>query len=108
MLPDLIFRFRLKRDAEVEPKFLWRLLIEPHQRQTIQKLAGGAAGSMPNISKATLKTVKLIKPPIDLQRRFATIVESVERQKARLRAHLAEPDALFASLQTRAFNGELW
>ncbi len=46
-------------------------------------------------------------PPISLQRRFAAIVESVERQKARQRAHLAELDALFASLQHRAFRGEL-
>jgi type I restriction enzyme, S subunit len=107
MLPDLIFRLRLGREVEVEPKFLWQLLIEPHQRQMIQKLAGGAAGSMPNISKAKLRAVKLIRPPLDLQRRFATIVESVERQKTRMRAHLAELDALFASLQSRAFNGEL-
>ncbi|MDZ7762392.1 MAG: hypothetical protein U5L00_19355 [Desulfovermiculus sp.] len=49
----------------------------------------------------------MLVPPLDLQRRFATIVESVERQKARMRAHLAELDALFASLQSRAFNGEL-
>jgi type I restriction enzyme S subunit len=46
-------------------------------------------------------------PPLDLQRHFAAIVESVERQKTRMRAHLAELDLLFASLQSRAFNGEL-
>jgi len=39
-----------------------------------------------------------------LQRRFASIVESVERQKARLRAHLAGLDDLFASLRQRAFS----
>ena len=54
-----------------------------------------------------LKTLKLIKPPLDLQHRFATIVESVEQQKARQRAHLAELDTLFASLQSRAFRGDL-
>ena len=36
-----------------------------------------------------------------------SIVEAAERQKARLRAHLDELDALFSSLQSRAFNGEL-
>jgi type I restriction enzyme S subunit len=54
-----------------------------------------------------LRKVSLLVPPIDLQHRFATIVESVERQKTRLRTHLAELDTLFASLQSRAFNGEL-
>ncbi len=107
MLSDLIFRLRLKPVAKVDPRFLWQLLIQPRQRNTIQKLAGGAAGSMPNISKAKLKTVRLIKPPLQLQHRFATIVESVGKQKSRLRAHFAELDTLFASLQSRAFNGEL-
>lgn len=46
-------------------------------------------------------------PSLDLQRQFAAIVESVEQQKTQHRAHLAELDALFASLQSRAFNGEL-
>ncbi|TVR02160.1 MAG: restriction endonuclease subunit S [Desulfovibrionales bacterium] len=54
-----------------------------------------------------VKSIKLTKPPLDLQQRFASIVESIERQKARLRSHLAELDTLFASLQHRAFNGEL-
>jgi type I restriction enzyme S subunit len=54
-----------------------------------------------------VKSIRLTKPPLDLQRYFANIVESVERQKARLRTHLAELDTLFASLQHRAFNGEL-
>ena len=107
MLPDLIFRLRLKREAKIDPKFLWQLLAQPHQRQSVQQLAGGAAGSMPNISKAKLKGVHLIKPPLDLQHRFAAIVESVEQQKASQRAHLEELDTLFASLQSRAFQGEL-
>jgi type I restriction enzyme S subunit len=46
-------------------------------------------------------------PPITLQQKFAAIVESIEQQMARLKAHLAELDALFASLQSRAFSGEL-
>ena len=107
MLSDLIFRLRLKSGIEMKPAFLWQLLIQPKQRQVIQKFAGGSAGSMPNISKAKLKTLKLIKPPFDLQHRFAAIVESVEHQKASQRAHLTELDTLFASLQSRAFRGDL-
>ena len=44
-------------------------------------------------------------PSLDLQRRFAAIVESVEQQKASQRTHMAELDTLFASLQARAFRG---
>ena len=38
-------------------------------------------------------------PPRPLQQRFATIVESIEQQKARMRSHLEELDTLYASLQ---------
>ena len=54
-----------------------------------------------------IKNIRLTKPPLNLQQRFATIVESVEHQKARQRAHLGELDTLFASLQSRAFRGDL-
>ena len=54
-----------------------------------------------------VKSIRLTNPPLDLQHRFAAIVESVEQQKVRQRAHLAELDTLFASLQSRAFRGDL-
>ncbi|NBD38965.1 MAG: hypothetical protein GVY10_10380 [Verrucomicrobia bacterium] len=41
------------------------------------------------------------------QQQFASIVTKIEDPKARLRAHLQELDSLFASLQSRAFKGEL-
>lgn len=63
--------------------------------------------SQPTLNISLIKTAPIIQPPESLQHRFATIVEAVEKQKDRLRAHLAELDTLFASLQHRAFNGEL-
>jgi len=54
-----------------------------------------------------MKSFNLILPPIDMQREFAAIVESVESQKSRLRRYLEGLDDLFASLQSRAFKGEL-
>ena len=54
-----------------------------------------------------VKSIRLTNPPLNLQHRFAAIAESVEEQKTRQRAHLAELDTLFASLQSRAFRGDL-
>ena len=59
------------------------------------------------ISQSNLMKVKVVLPPLDIQLRFATVVESIEQQKASQRAHLAELDTLFASLQSRAFRGDL-
>ena len=59
------------------------------------------------VSKTAFSGISIPVPPMSLQNRFAAIAESVERQKARQRAHLAELDTLFASLQSRAFQGDL-
>lgn len=60
-----------------------------------------------NINLAILRTLPVPVPPIELQQTFATRVAAVERLKEMHRKHLAELDALFASLQHRAFKGEL-
>lgn len=62
---------------------------------------------MPSLSGSQIQSLPITIPPLDLQTRFASIVESIEHQKTWLKAHLAELDALFSSLQSRAFNGEL-
>jgi type I restriction enzyme S subunit len=53
------------------------------------------------------KRLAIAVPPIGLQREFARRVAVVERMKASQRAALAKLDELFASLQHRAFRGEL-
>ena len=63
--------------------------------------------AQPKLNQKKLNQIAIPTPPLELQRRFTAAVESVEQQKARMRAHLTELDALFASLQSRAFNGEL-
>lgn len=107
VLPDKIWKFVWKSDVEIEPLFVYHLSRKTGFRRALSSRASGTSGSMKNIAKSKLLGLSIPLPPIDLQHRFATIVEAVEQQKARLRAHLAELDALFASLETRAFNGEL-
>jgi type I restriction enzyme S subunit len=46
-------------------------------------------------------------PPLELQHHFGKVVMLMEKQKTAQRNYLAELDALFASLQSRAFRGEL-
>ena len=107
LLPDLIFRFRTKPNAPIDLCFLHQLLINPAKRREIQKLASGSASSMPNISKTKLETVLIEVPPLSLQQEFARRVEAIEQLKTTHRQSLTQLDALFASLQHRAFRGEL-
>lgn len=77
-------------------------------RQSRPYLLSKSAGSThKTIYYRHAEEMQVYLPPLPLQARFASIVESIEQQKARLKAHLAELDTLFASLQSRAFNGEL-
>ena len=107
LLPDLIFRFRLKSDAVIDLCFLHQLLINPNKRREIQKLASGSSSSMPNISKSKLQITLIEVPPLALQQQFAKRMEAIETLKATHRQSLAKLDSLFASLQSAAFNGEL-
>lgn len=54
-----------------------------------------------------IRCLKIPLPPLPLQNHFANIVGAIEQQKTRQRNHLAELDALFSCLQSRAFSGEL-
>ena len=67
----------------------------------------GVGSTFINISKKDLESLPFPNPPLDLQQRFAEIVSSVEEQKAKMRKHLEQLDDLFASLQQRAFRGDL-
>jgi type I restriction enzyme S subunit len=104
MHSDLL-RLRVPRET-CEPVFLAHQLH--YSRDVARQLAlisGGAV--MPGINVTKLKSLEVLIPPVSLQRNFARRAAAVEELKAAHRASLAELDALFASLQHRAFRGEL-
>ena len=107
LMSDLIFRFVFTNDASVNPLYVWKLLVNDSQRKKIQSLAGGAAGSMPNISKANLKNIHIPLPPLELQNHFAVIVTKVESLRVRYTQSLDKIESLYGTLSQKAFNGEL-
>ncbi|MDQ0867408.1 restriction endonuclease subunit S [Arthrobacter globiformis] len=71
----------------------------------VSLISGGAIMAGINVSK--LKTIKVLAPPLADQNEYATRVSAVDGLKDRYRVQLAQLDALCASLQHRAFKGEL-
>jgi type I restriction enzyme S subunit len=59
------------------------------------------------INQSNLARIPVLVPAMNLQREFARRVAAVEKLKIAQHASLAELHALFASLQHRAFRGEL-
>lgn len=98
---------RIRTSASIcDPIFLSHQL---HYSKNIEKqialISGGAI--MPGINVTKLKSLKIILPDINLQRIFSNRISRIESLKVAHRASLTKLDALFASLQHRAFRGEL-
>ncbi|MEY8039323.1 restriction endonuclease subunit S [Saccharopolyspora cebuensis] len=89
------------------PDFLHAyFLMHPEARRYLHRTAKGAI--MSGLNMGIIKDLPVVLPPVSLQQDFIDRVLSLKRIKTGLEAHLAELDALFASLQHRAFRGELW
>ncbi len=86
-------------------EYLWAFLASPAAYRQATSLAGGSAA--PHVNIRDIIAFRLPLPPLKLQREFARRVTAVETLKTAHRASLAELDALFATLQHRAFRGEL-
>ncbi|WP_072278588.1 restriction endonuclease subunit S [Mycolicibacterium brisbanense] len=59
------------------------------------------------INLGDVKEAPIPSPPLQLQRNFAAVLSSIRSQIDRSRAQLVDVDTVFASLQSRAFRGEL-
>lgn len=63
--------------------------------------------SQPTLNISLIKSAPVLLPPLSAQREFADLVCAAERQWSFYRSQAEELDTLFASLQSRAFRGEL-
>lgn len=107
LLPDKIWRFVWQTQADALPWFVYRLFWQPSFRSVIRGRSTGTSGSMKNISQDKVLSVVVGYPPLNERLRFSRQAEQLHRIGSVQRRALGELDALFASLQHRAFRGEL-
>jgi type I restriction enzyme S subunit len=88
------------------PLFLNWLVGSPRGKKYFLRSAKQTTG-IASINMSQLKGFPLLVPPLALQQTFSTRIQAIEALKATHRTALAQLDALFASLQQRAFAGEL-
>ncbi len=89
----------------IDSKFLCAMLASPPLKRQADRAARGVAQKTVNLEE--IRKFIIFCPPLPLQKEFAQRVEAVEKLKATHRASLSQLEALFASLQHRAFRGEL-
>lgn len=88
------------------PEFLHSyFLMHPTSRSYLGSHVKGAI--MAGLNMGIIKELPVDLPPVKLQNAFVERVRAVRRLKAKQEQHLATLDALFASVQHRAFRGEL-
>jgi len=91
---------------KVIPVFLHAyFLLHPIVSKYLGQQAKGAV--MDGLNMGIIKGIPLPLPPLPLQQEFARRVAAIEALKATHKVALAKLDELFASLQHRAFRGEL-
>jgi len=88
------------------PTFLWAaFLFDRTSRGYLEKQAKGAV--MDGLTMGIIKRMPLRLPPFNVQRDFEATVREITRVRVIAGESMDELDALFASLQDRAFKGEL-
>jgi type I restriction enzyme, S subunit len=87
----------------INPMFLMHAFIQ--SRTPLRALSSGSTHK--TIYFPTVERFRALVPPIEVQSSFARRIECVDVMKDRYSKALEELDALFASLQHRAFRGEL-
>lgn len=100
-----LIRARLNERA-CTPSVLQQYLSAGEGRRSLRSHCKTSAGQY-NINTEGLGAIPIPNFSFPLQQTFATRVQAIEALKAQHRAALAEADALFASLQQRAFAGTL-
>ncbi|WP_238687871.1 restriction endonuclease subunit S [Vibrio cholerae] len=93
----------IQPSKDVNPLYLYGLF--KLSRAYIQSSA--AKGMKKIITKGDFEKITFIKPPIELQNQFATIVEKVEALKSRYQQSLYDFESLYGALSQQAFKGEL-
>jgi type I restriction enzyme S subunit len=97
---------RIRFKPSIEPEYIAAAFLTPFIQQELETRKSGTT-SVFAIYGRELKTLPIPVPPLPLQKTFATRIHAVEALKSQHRDALTELDALFASLQHRAFQGEL-
>lgn len=89
------------RPESLQFRYLYQWFLEFN----LMSITNGS--SVPQLNKRDLEPLPIALPPGPLQEKFAERTAQVTHMKTVQQVYLAELDALFASLQYRAFRGEL-
>jgi type I restriction enzyme S subunit len=103
-LAGYLVRVRFEDSATAE--FVCGYLISDHGR-AVRKRMAKAAVNQANINASEMRKIVIAHPPRAVKESYEEALSAICGQRSVIERALAADDALFASLQSRAFRGEL-
>jgi type I restriction enzyme S subunit len=97
---------RIRFDGAVSPDYIAQVLLSPHGARELDRRKSGTTNVFAVYYK-DLKSLPIPFPPIDMQKKFSSVSAQITRCRESMKIQLSELHAMFASLQQRAFAGEL-
>ena len=95
----------LRLGKGLNPEFLARFLSMDEGQRLVQKSQYGQ--TKPGLNFDQIRRFKVTLPSVELQKRFVEITNRMNARLMKGRALMCDSEALFSSLQQRAFRGEL-
>jgi type I restriction enzyme, S subunit len=87
---------------DINPKFLLHLFISSYKLKLLNIASSGGA-TREALTKENLELLEIIVPPIDLQNKFAKIIEKIEEQKSLYTQELEKLQENFDALLQKSF-----
>jgi type I restriction enzyme S subunit len=100
------YLIRLRVDANNDPEYLAAFLNTSYSKRVLRGMCKSIIG-MANINAKEVQSIRIGQPPTPLQRQFGLRIQRVEKLKNEYRRLISGDHSLIASLQDRAFRGEL-
>ncbi len=102
-----LIRVRIDSQEEVNLTYLCYMFSYPSYRVKLKKESKTTAGNY-NINTNGLKSLQVILPPLDLQNKFAEIVQAAEKQRELKKKSLTEMENNFNSIMQKTFQGKIF
>lgn len=97
---------RARARKGIVPEYISGYLNSAHGKATLRNMAKSIVG-MANINAKEMQSIPILLPGEKTQHEFKQKLKHIARRKAQMLAANGQIDSLFASLQHRAFAGEL-
>ena len=95
----------LRPGPDIDAGYFAHFFQTVEYRRHVSHVAAGA--NINNLKNRDLDDIEIPLPPIEEQRRIAAVLDQADLLRTKRRQALAKLDTLYASLQQRAFRGEL-